>query len=60
MRSQNGTQKLSKMRLFLRKSTRFAHPLSRPQDVLSWKMIVPHHSEVHLPLGTAASRRARF
>jgi len=59
-RSQNGTRKLPKMRLFLGKSTLFVHPLCRQQGVLSWKMIACHHSKVHLTGGYAPRFLAVF
>jgi hypothetical protein len=58
-RSQNGTQKLPKMHPFLGKSALFGHPLDRLEGILSWKMIAPHHSQVHPTLRHALSGSQR-
>jgi len=51
-RSQNVTERWPKIRLFLKKSALFDHPLCRQVDVLWWKMIARHHSKVHRTAGT--------
>jgi len=54
--SQNGTQKLPEMRLFLGTSTLFVHPLWSRQDVLPWKMIACHHAKVQPTAGGPAKK----